>query len=92
MTRKITVTSTGYDPALGRAVRDPTLEGDAPNPAERAATARMEAVVPENSAHLEVWLGRRCVLATEVDDELPFDRRVAIANRLAVLINQGRRP
>jgi hypothetical protein len=24
--RKITVTSTGYDPAIGRAVRDPTLE------------------------------------------------------------------
>lgn len=39
MAPKVTVTTTGYDPALGRDVRDPTLEGDAPNPAERAATA-----------------------------------------------------
>lgn len=43
-------------------------------------------------AELEVWQGNRCVLAAEIDDELPAAARIKIANELARLINAGRQP
>lgn len=38
---------------------------------------------------LHVWMGDRCVLSTEIDDELPLEERVEIAIRIAEGINRG---